>query len=222
MTNNGNNAPSDLSEVLDTHAEWLATEGSQGARADLGGANLSKANLSGVNLSGANLIGASLIAATLSGANLGGGANLSGANLMAADLSGVNLIGANLRGVSLNGANLNGANLNGANLSGADLTGVNLNGADLNRADLIGTDLNRAHGVAVAGPVGTSARTIYAIDHGWRIMVHAGCWWGSVPQLRTRIAPGGGHGWNPDTEGRNRADYEAALGWLVHRIESAR
>jgi len=45
----------DLAEILQQHALWLQTDGSQGARANLSGANLSRANLRGVYLSGADL-----------------------------------------------------------------------------------------------------------------------------------------------------------------------
>ena len=93
-----------LHEILERHAEWLAYEPG-GQRADLRGANLSGANLSGADLSRANL----------------SGANLSRANLRWADLSGANLRWANLSGANLSGADLSRANLSGANLSRADL-----------------------------------------------------------------------------------------------------
>ena len=95
-----------LTEILEQHALWLRTAGSEGVRANLRGANLSGADLRGANLSGANL----------------SGANLRGANLSGADLRGANLSGADLRGANLSGADLSGANLRGANLSGADLS----------------------------------------------------------------------------------------------------
>ena len=44
-------------------------------------------------------------------------------------------------------------------------------------------------------------------------MVQAGCWWGSVNELRARIAPGGEHGWPSDDEARYRGQYEAAIAW---------
>jgi len=47
-----------LTEILQQHALWLQTCGTEGMRANLRGANLSGANLIGANLRGANLSGA--------------------------------------------------------------------------------------------------------------------------------------------------------------------
>ena len=91
---------SELKEILDQHKLWLETNGVQGERADLHGANLHGANLYDANLGGANLVNANL-----NGANLVN-ANLNGANLTGANLSGANLICAYLTGASLEGANL--------------------------------------------------------------------------------------------------------------------
>ena len=49
-----------LQEILDSHAKWLKSEGSEGQRADLSGANLSDADLSSANLSDADLSDADL------------------------------------------------------------------------------------------------------------------------------------------------------------------
>lgn len=114
------------------------------------------------------------------------------------------------------------ANLRGAYLGGADLRGADLRGAYLRGADLGGADLGGAYGVAWVGPVGSAGRQVIAVDHGDKVMVHAGCWWGSVDDLRERIAPGGDHGWDAEHEARYRAEYEAAITYLVTTIERRR
>ena len=135
-----------LNEILDQHRLWLDTNGVQGKRADLEGANLLGAKLKDADLEGANLLGADLTDANLTDAILNcaslyranlEGANLEGANLEGADLRGANLRGANLKDASLNGAYL--ADLRGANLRGANLRGAYL--ADLEGADLTGAIL---------------------------------------------------------------------------------
>jgi hypothetical protein len=88
----------EIKKILDAHLLWIRTDGKEGSRANLYGANLSGANLYEANLSGANLSGANLSGANLSGANLYE-ANLSGANLYGANLSGANLYEANLSGL---------------------------------------------------------------------------------------------------------------------------
>ena len=132
---------SKLKEILDQHKIWLDTNGVQGKRADLEGANLLGAKLKDADLEGANLLGADLTDANLTDAILNCAslyrANLEGANLEGADLRGANLRGANLKDASLNGAYL--ADLRGANLRGANLRGAYL--ADLEGADLTGAIL---------------------------------------------------------------------------------
>jgi len=107
---------SDLKAILDSHKQWLDSDGKTGERA---------------NLSGANLYGVYLR-----------GAYLREADLREADLRGADLREANLSAANLCGANLRGADLRGANLSGADLSWVDLRGADLREADLRGADLD--------------------------------------------------------------------------------
>ena len=95
----------ELKAIIKSHKLWLDSEGKEGERVNLKGADLAGANLIGANLSGANLSGANLRDANLSGAELRG-ADLSGANLIRANLRGANLIRANLYGAYLSGANL--------------------------------------------------------------------------------------------------------------------
>ena len=129
----------ELTAILAAHIVWVETEGRNGMRADLEGANLEGANLRGANLGGANLGGANLVDAGLKDANL------VGANLIDADLEGANLVGANLYGANLQGADLYGANLGGAKLEGADLYRANLYRANLYRANLEGANLEGAN-----------------------------------------------------------------------------
>ena len=80
--------PEQLKEILEAHRKWVESEGKEGERAILRGANLSGADLFVANLSGAMLSGAILSEAILSGANL------SGALLLETDLSWADLRGA--------------------------------------------------------------------------------------------------------------------------------
>ena len=101
---------SDLKAILESHKQWLDSDGKTGERAylcmaDLRGADLREADLREVYLRGADLRGADLRGADLRRADL------RGADLREADLRGANLRWANLRGANLRWANLRGANL---------------------------------------------------------------------------------------------------------------
>ena len=141
-----------------------------------------------------------------------GGRRGTRADLGDADLGCADLGCADLQDADLQGANLQDANLQDANLRGANLRGANLRGADLWGADLVG-----ASGVVSAGPIGSEGRIAVAVAHPECIMVQAGCWWGSVDELRARIAPGGGHGWR-GAAARHRAEYEAFLALAEARL----
>jgi len=110
--------PEQLKEILEAHRKWVESEGKEGERAILRGANLSGADLFVANLSGAILSGAMLSEAMLSGANL------SGAFLYKIDLSEAILFEAILSEAILSGANLSGALLLETDLSWADLRGA--------------------------------------------------------------------------------------------------
>ena len=99
---------SELKAILKDHKLWIQSDGKQGKRASLQGANLA-----GVNLTEADLTEA----------------NLRGADLQNANLQNANLRGANLRGAYLYGANLRGADLQDANLQDADFSDANLRDA---------------------------------------------------------------------------------------------
>jgi hypothetical protein len=107
--------PSKLKKILEQHKLWIETNGVQGTRANLSGADLYCADLGGADLTGANLTGA----------------DLRDANLICADLRGANLEGANLTDADLFCAKLSYANLWRANLGGAKLSGAYLSGAIL-------------------------------------------------------------------------------------------
>ncbi len=118
----------ELQKILEAHRMWVESEGKEGERAALGGANLQEAVLRGANLQKAHLREANLQKAHLREANL------EGANLFEAKLQGAKLTGANLQEANLFGANLEGAVLGGANLQKARLFGANLQGAVLGGA----------------------------------------------------------------------------------------
>jgi hypothetical protein len=141
--------------------------------------------------------------------------NFAYAKLCRVDLIGVDLTGANLRHANLSGANLTGAALSGGGLSGAGLSGANLTGADLYGVDLYGVDLYRAVGIVSAGPVGDSKRMLYAVDHGDRIMVQAGCRFASSGEVMAAI--------EKDYAGSPLlAPYVSAVRWMVEQLEAER
>ena len=96
----------ELETILEQHKLWSDSNGKDGKRADLTGANLTCTNLTGADLTGADLTDADLT-----------WADLTGANLTSADLYGACLYGANLYGADLTGANLIDSELEYANLT---------------------------------------------------------------------------------------------------------
>lgn len=124
-----------LAVLLDRHRVWLATNGAEGARAELAGARLRAFSLRRADLRRANLVGADLGWADLDHARLGG-ASLGGACLAAASLRGADLVGADLTAADLRGAKLDRALLSGAALHGAVLSGTSFRGALLGGVDL--------------------------------------------------------------------------------------
>jgi uncharacterized protein YjbI with pentapeptide repeats len=89
-----------IKDVLVSHGEWLASDGSRGERAELKGAILQQADLHDANLERADLSGVRLSVADLMCANLKG-ADLRGADLWMSDFKDTNLEGADLRGANL-------------------------------------------------------------------------------------------------------------------------
>jgi Pentapeptide repeats (8 copies) len=89
----------------------------------------------------------------------------------------------NLTGANLYGANLYGADLYGADLTGANLYGANLDGANLDGANLYGANLTGANRILMLGPVGSRNAMIYAVKHDDKVMIKAGCFWGTVSEF---------------------------------------
>lgn len=164
--------PQELRVILAAHAHWLATNGQDGARADLTGVDLADCDLSGADLreamlwdthaAGVNFAGANFRWAFLWGINAAGAdftdANLKEAQLGEADLQHAVLTGADLEGAVLVTAKLQGANLTQVNLREADLQSANLAGAILREANLEDALFMRAslqkadlHGAALTG-----------------------------------------------------------------------
>jgi len=105
----------ELKKILEVHQTWVESEGKEGGRANLDGANLQEANLRSANLQEADL----------------GGANLQKADLRSANLQEAGLFFANLQEAKLRSANLQEADLFGANLQKAKLIRANLQEAYL-------------------------------------------------------------------------------------------
>ena len=137
-----------LQEILAQHKSWVESEGKEGTRARLRGANLKEADLSEANLQKVDLSEADLQEADLSKADLQEAelseANLQEAILYKADLQEADLSKANLQEAVLSGANLQEASLAGAQLRGAILREVSLEETDLHDADLHETVLRDA------------------------------------------------------------------------------
>lgn len=129
-----------ISDILQRHALWLSSNGTDGARADLRGMNLEGAEgghgevlvgrvvLAGVDLRQADLRETKLRNIDFTGADLEDArfdrSNVRWGLLEKADLRGANFTGANLQAADLKGADLNQANLTQTDLTGADLTGA--------------------------------------------------------------------------------------------------
>ncbi len=134
----------ELQEKLAAHQRWLDSDGEQGERLDLRGANLIMARLDGEDLSKAQLKGADFSGANLKWANLSY-AHLEEADLFDAHLEGAVLLKAYLAGANLWKTHLSRANLRWAHLEGAILRRAHLEGADLYGAHLEGAYLKEAH-----------------------------------------------------------------------------
>jgi hypothetical protein len=94
---------------------------------------------------------------------------------------------ADLRKANLWRADLRKANLHGADLRKADLWRADLQGVYLQKADLQGVYLQGAKGIIQLGPMPTSGRFIYAVDHVDKVMVQAGCFWGTLEELQEKV-----------------------------------
>jgi CheY-like chemotaxis protein len=133
-------AAAEIAKIISSHAEWLATGGKSGERADIHGADLSGRDFSGRDLANASFRNADLQDADFGGANLHS-ADLRDADLSAAWLAKADLQQAKLRRAKLRAANLSGANLKDADFAGADCTNADFSGADVTRANFLGANL---------------------------------------------------------------------------------
>ena len=125
------------------------------------------------------------------------------------------LYGADLRGADLHDAYLYGADLHDVYLRDADLHDADLHDAYLRDADLRDADLTGAIGITSRGPVGLSARTIYAVDHADRVMVQAGCRWDTSDEVIAAIE-------RDYVECDLRVLYIAAVREMVAELEAQR
>ena len=94
---------------------------------------------------------------------------------------------ADLEIVNLESVNLEGANLQGANLRNADLSFANLYKADLKNADLRNADLSFARNIYTFTAYDTSKRTVYCVRHKDTFMCQAGCFYGTLDELETKV-----------------------------------
>lgn len=139
-------SPFEMQAVIERHGCWLASNGAEGARADLRQITLEGVNSgrrfilsSGVVLRGADLRRADFRQSRMRGVDL------SDARLEEADFR-----QSNLRWAMFDSANLNAADFRGANLDGSLLREARLDGTRFDGADLRGADLSGAHCLTVS------------------------------------------------------------------------
>jgi len=122
------------------------------------------------------------------------GVKLWGVDLGGAYLEEACLVGANLWAAKLQGARLGKTDLRGANLVDTDLRGVSLEKANLGGAYLRGAKnifrFNKQEG-----------RECFAIVHDSCLMIHAGCFWGSLDEFEAKAT-------------KENAGYEAQIAYL--------
>lgn len=128
-----------LQEIIAQHGLWLSSDGKEGRRANLEGADMRQADLSGADLSRAIMKEARLERAELSGAVLREtdltGAKLDYSQMRKTDLTRARLPRANLSRAVLEKATLSGADLSSSIANYADFSDANLDGALLARSE---------------------------------------------------------------------------------------
>jgi len=144
----------DLDAILEEHALWVKSGGTQGKRANLEGEDLSGRTLAEAPLTNASLRRCDLSGSDFTKAELHG-ADLRHAEIIGGQMKEANLAVARLRHAHLRGCRMEGVNLKGADLAGADLSGSVFDGADLKGANLLGVllagaDLSGAKGMTQA------------------------------------------------------------------------
>ena len=113
---------------------------------------------------------------------------LSGSNLSGANLSGANLAGAKIRCSSFVGAELRGANFIYADLFSANFSFADFAGANLACTNLMGSKIEHAEGIINFGPIGEIRRICYAVDHGDKVMVKLGWFWGPSDEALAKVS----------------------------------
>lgn len=128
-----------LQEIIAQHGLWLSSDGKEGRRANLEGADMRQVDLSGTDLSRAIMREARLERAELSGAVLREtdltGAKLEYSQMRKTDLTRARLPRANLSRAVLEKAILSGADLSCLIANYADFSDANLDGALLARSE---------------------------------------------------------------------------------------
>ena len=140
----------DMEKILQDHALWVSSAGSQGVRI----------NMEGEDLSGQSMRQAILTSAIMRSCDLSGSdcteAQMQGVDLRYSEIIGGTLVNCNLavarlRHTRLNGCLMESANLKGADLAGADLSGANLDQVDVTGANFLGANLSGADLSSVIG-----------------------------------------------------------------------
>lgn len=142
-----------LAEALSQHRRWLQSQGAEGARANLSGADLRMLDLSGADLRNAKLRGTNFERVDLRGTDLSGSelqrarfdyASMEGTQLSGVDLSEASLQGAGLEGVRLDGVLLRQTVFDDARLARTSFKGALGMQASFNRCDLSSACLDGA------------------------------------------------------------------------------
>jgi len=60
-------------------------------------------------------------------------------------------------------------------------------GVDLCGASMLGSNVKGSSYILSIGPIGRNGRMIYAVKHDHAIMVQAGCFWGTLDNLRYSV-----------------------------------
>jgi uncharacterized protein YjbI with pentapeptide repeats len=129
-----------LREIIEAHELWLRSDGIEGERAYLRGANFRKLGIE-CDLRKADLRGADFEKAELHNCDFSG-ADLRGAIFDETEMRGVKMCGADLRGAYLFGADLRRADLSEADLRGADFECAQIELTDFWQAKIEGADFN--------------------------------------------------------------------------------
>lgn len=110
--------------------------------------------------------------------------NLSYSNLEGSDLRNLDLSYSNLRHSNLSYSNLKGSDFSYSDFSHVDLSCSNLSYSNLTRVTLRSLGLEKAISIFRFNKSG--GRECYAVVHGETLMIHAGCFWGTLKQFEVQ------------------------------------